>query len=233
MEDVVDEIQNTVSPDDKRSSLVGEPAAGIGAEQRVEQVRDEAEEIQGEKERPMGLINNSISTIGSVTGGDDEEKNGSGGLSGEERNIEEEKESGGPINHLISNLVSPILSPRVREFSNKRKADEFESESKQEDKRGDGLPSKSVEEFGGSSGGDGGILKGLISNIFHQDQDPGVIGGEERKVKDVNQGAEQVKSERGGGLVESLVSSLPTPLAEDAAPATDEASILIHSIVHE
>lgn len=223
----MDEIQNTVSPDDKRSSLVGEPAAGIGAEQRV---RDEAEEIQGEKERPTGLINNSISTIGSVTGGDDEEKNRSGGLSGEERNIEGERESGGPINHLISNLVSPILSPRVRESSNKRKADELESESKQEDKRGDGLPSKSVEEFGGSSGGDGGIFKGLISNIFHQDQDPGV---KERKVKDVNQGAEQVKSESGGGLVESLVSSLPTPLAEDAAPATDEASILIHSIVHE
>lgn len=231
----MDEIQNTVSPH-KRSSLVGEPMAGIGAEQRVEQVRDEAEEIEGEKDRPIGLINNLISTMGFVTGGDDgeinEEKNRSGGLSGEERNIEEEKESGGPKNHLISNLVSPLLSPRVREVSNKRKADEFETESKQENKRGDGLSSKAVEEFGGSSSGGGGIFKGLISNIFHQDQDQGGGGGE-RKVKDVNQGAEQGKSERRSGFVESLVSSLPTPLAEDAAPATDEASILIHSIVHE
>lgn len=229
----MEEIQNTAFAD-QRSSLGGDRAAGIGAEQRVEQVKDEAEELEGERERPSGLINNLISTIVSGTEGDNEEmveeKNRSGGLSGEERNKEEDRESGGLINHLISNLVSPIMSPR--ETNNKRKADEFETELKQEGERSGGLFSKSGEESGVSSSSDGGIFKGLISNSFHQDQGQGG-GGEERKLKDVNQVAEQVKSERGGGLGESLVSSLPTPLSEDAAPTTDEASILIHSIVHE
>ncbi|KAL8120350.1 uncharacterized protein LOC141661552 [Apium graveolens] len=37
----------------------------------------------------------------------------------------------------------------------------------------------------------------------------------------------------GNGVIDNILSNLPTPLPDDAAPASDEASILIHSIIHD
>ncbi|KAL8509239.1 hypothetical protein ACS0TY_016433 [Phlomoides rotata] len=71
----------------------------------------------------------------------------------------------------------------------------------------------------------GGIFNNLISGILNH----GGGGGEDGK----REGNEAEDGGGGGGLIDSLVSHLPPPLADDAAPAPDEASILIHSIIHD
>ncbi|XP_065868008.1 uncharacterized protein [Euphorbia lathyris] len=58
-------------------------------------------------------------------------------------------------------------------------------------------------------------LGNLISNLVSPKQD-----------KDQDQDKEE-------GILENIVSHLPTSLPDDAAPTTDEASILIHSIIHD
>ncbi|KAL6503277.1 hypothetical protein OROHE_023906 [Orobanche hederae] len=72
----------------------------------------------------------------------------------------------------------------------------------------------------------GGIFSNLISGILHQSGGGGGDGGG----KDAEN---EQKEARHGGLIDNIVSHLPTPLADDAAPGTEEASILIHSIVHD
>ncbi|KAA8517730.1 hypothetical protein F0562_015211 [Nyssa sinensis] len=81
--------------------------------------------------------------------------------------------------------------------------------------------------------GGGGIVSHLISNIFPHGEGG---GGEKEDNEEVVERKEQVKREEeggGGGVIDNIVSRFPTPLAYDAAPATEEASLLIHAIVHD
>ncbi|CAA3025273.1 Hypothetical predicted protein [Olea europaea subsp. europaea] len=119
---------------------------------------------------------------------------------------EEEEEEGGVVNNFISKLISPGSSPRLRgHMDSKEKGDDL------------GFKDESGEDLGGGAGGRG-FVKNVVSSIFHQSKG----GGEEKE-----------RVEEKLGVIDSLVSHSPTPLADDAVPATDEASILIHSIVHD
>lgn len=128
-----------------------------------------------------------------------------------EENVGEERkgnEEGGVINNLISNLMSPIgagVQAKVKE-------------------RDDLFEVKDEEKNGGDNTESGGIINNLISNIFHP-----VENQENNKIE--VQG--QLTEEESGSVLDNIISHLPTPLADDAVPATDEASILIHSIVHD
>ncbi|CAA2979476.1 Hypothetical predicted protein [Olea europaea subsp. europaea] len=116
------------------------------------------------------------------------------------------EEEGGVVNNFISKLISPRSSPRLRgDMDSKEKGDDL------------GFKDESGEDLGGGAGGRG-FVKNVVSSIFHQSKG----GGEEKE-----------RVEEKLGVIDSLVSHLPTPLADDAVPATDEASILIHSIVHD
>ncbi|KAF5196807.1 hypothetical protein FRX31_013606 [Thalictrum thalictroides] len=84
--------------------------------------------------------------------------------------------------------------------------------------------------------GGGGVFNNLISNIFHQNGS----GGDQDKKEDGNGVVEENKKvkvdkveESGGGIINNIVSNLPISLPEEAAPPPDEASILIHSIIHD
>ncbi|KAL3830215.1 hypothetical protein ACJIZ3_019017 [Penstemon smallii] len=123
---------------------------------------------------------------------------------------EEEKELGGFINNLITNLVSP-LSP-------KSKAEE----------EGTTTTTTFAEDEKLDTGG--GIFSDLISGILHQSEgDKEKDDGNEKVQKQEEVGGDGA----GRGLIDNIVSHLPSPLADDAAPATDEASLLIHSIVRD
>ncbi|KAH0638925.1 hypothetical protein KY285_035511 [Solanum tuberosum] len=115
---------------------------------------------------------------------------------------------GGVINNLISNL----MSPRAGEPKNKERNDLFEAYDKE----------KSSDE----SNGGGGIINNLISNIFHPTENS-------VENQEVQKGEMKKTQEESGSVLDNIMSHLPTPLADDAVPATDEASILIHSIVHD
>ncbi|XP_019162285.1 PREDICTED: chromo domain-containing protein LHP1-like [Ipomoea nil] len=143
-----------------------------------------------------------------------------------DREEEEGKKSSGVVKSLISALVS-----RGRE------GEEVEGKSE------DGRASDPADEAsgGGGDGGGGGIINSFISNIFHQSE----AGDGERESNgngesDAENGGEdeQVKDAEGGGggggsisVLDNIVSHLPKPLSDSMAP--EEASILIHSIVHD
>ncbi|KAK9290212.1 hypothetical protein L1049_008378 [Liquidambar formosana] len=57
-------------------------------------------------------------------------------------------------------------------------------------------------------------------------------GGEKAKGDKANEQA-KTEDEGGGGIIDNIISHLPTSLPDAAAPSTEEASILIHSIVHD
>lgn len=148
---------------------------------------------------------------------------------GDKRKEEDEEKPSGFISQLISNLV-PVGS-------------EKEEEEKKDSVENGGGDDKEKEE---------GLFSHIISNLVSPSSTPGVkefdeddlstssgsavnvdenIQGEEEK-----QHNEQEQSENtgnSGGIIGNIVSHLPTPLTEDAAPEPDEASILIHSIVRD
>ncbi|KAI3666926.1 hypothetical protein L6452_41967 [Arctium lappa] len=192
--------------------------------------------------------------IGSKRGRDDDEKGNMGRLekrpsgmvvieeySGDEMingvKYEEEKitssssaDGGGEglFNQLITNLVnSPKPNQQVE-------TDVFEAGSEKKKKNGSG------------GGGGGGVINNLISNIFSSNGGGGgeVVekGGDGEVVVEKGGGGEVVEKggggevvEKGGGgnTIDNIVSKLPRTLSEDAVPPTDEASILLHSIIHD
>ncbi|PWA61174.1 hypothetical protein CTI12_AA358470 [Artemisia annua] len=114
------------------------------------------------------------------------------------------KSGGGLFNQLITNLVSPRASEPHEHV--------FEPES---DKKG-------VENGGG-------VINNLISGIFSSNDNDEVVdkdGGE-------------VVEDGGAEVVDNIVAKLPRTLSEDTVPApatappADEASILLHSIIHD
>ncbi|KAI3788696.1 hypothetical protein L2E82_01469 [Cichorium intybus] len=106
---------------------------------------------------------------------------------------------------------------------------------------------------GGDGGGGGGLFSQLIVNLVNSpksSQQPEEKNGDEGGGEDggaLSNGGEVVaEKEDGGGEVEEneedggddIVAQLPATLSdvfkiEDTAPATDEASILLHSIIHD
>lgn len=109
---------------------------------------------------------------------------------------------------------------------------------------------------GGDGGGGGGLFSQLIVNLVSSpksNQQPAEkngdgVGGEEgggalsnggevAAEKDGGVGGEVVEDEEDGGE-DDIVAHLPATLSdvfkiEDTAPASDEASILLHSIIHD
>ncbi|KAI3840023.1 hypothetical protein MKX03_020511 [Papaver bracteatum] len=209
----------------------------------------------------------------------------------EQRKEEEEEEgskrSGGIINHLISNLVTPSSprSPRGVDnvFSATTEADYKEDEEKKsgEDvEMGGGIINNFIsnifhssstegdqvkenhnntegvtdveerknqdhEEVEVNGGSGGGIINNLITNLFHQNGSDGSqeAGVEKEKKSEAEEeehdkalssegNGEHVKMEEeksNGGIISNLVSNLE----ENYDPGNDEASIMIHSIIHD
>ncbi|TMW91197.1 hypothetical protein EJD97_014647 [Solanum chilense] len=139
--------------------------------------------------------------------------------SGEDQELEETNQENvgemrnGKEGGVINNLISNLMSPRAGEPKNKERNDLFEASDTE----------KSVDESNGS----GGIINNLISNIFHPTNENSAENQEIEKVE------MKKTEEESGSVLDNIMSHLPTPLAHDAVPATDEASILIHSIVHD
>ncbi|KAM2984048.1 hypothetical protein FF2_009905 [Malus domestica] len=138
------------------------------------------------------------------------------------------------------NGVSPRSGPKGMD-AGKRKG-KFEVD----DVGSMGFSTKSGRE-GGDENGNGGVFSNLISNFFNPRNGDGGRGGGE--VDEVNKEAEKVMKDigskrmktteeadeggRGGGIIDNIVFHLPISLPDDATPTTDEASILITSIVKD
>ncbi|CAI9113478.1 OLC1v1014088C1 [Oldenlandia corymbosa var. corymbosa] len=201
-------------------------------EEREQRMEDEIKRENGEGH---GKLGNLISSFfhhddGGADGGGvrplPEEEGGDKFVSGSKEAEQGTKENGhhGKIGDLISNF--------------------FQRDDGKEDGGGK-LPGEETnkavsegEEARTEENGHHGKLSDLISNFFHHDDDQ----GGKQPVEELNQVSDETQTESGGrrgdgggggGLVDSLIASLPSSLTEDAAPATDEASILIHSIVHD
>ncbi|GMN20942.1 hypothetical protein TIFTF001_045408 [Ficus carica] len=120
---------------------------------------------------------------------------------------EEEKRSGGIIANLISNLVSP-LSPKAGQVSSAQNGEEA------------------------GQNGQVSSVSNLISNLFHHSAD-GKQGDDLKKKKVDNEGKEKDEETGLVGIIDTIVSHFPTSIPDNAVPTTDEASLLIHSIVKD
>ncbi|KAK1563331.1 hypothetical protein Q3G72_026160 [Acer saccharum] len=160
------------------------------------------------------------------------EDGGGGGGGGEERR------SGGLLDNLIHNLVSP-LSPKTVH----KRVDEVEKVFERSENESSKRTKTEKDHVGGD--GTGGVIKNVISNLFHSNEDQNEKKNnneEEEEVVKVVEENGKVKTEEeeggggggGGGFIDNIVSHLPASLLDDrAAPTTDEALILIHSIIHD
>ncbi|XP_041023835.1 uncharacterized protein LOC121264631 [Juglans microcarpa x Juglans regia] len=156
------------------------------------------------------------------------EKKENGAKGGEER-------TSGFINHLLSNLVSGGEGQ-----------EEKTGEKDDEEKRG--IVSEEGVDHDDKGGG---FISHLISNLVSshspkagKDSKQKVEEGDNRGSKaeeDAGSDSKGVRVQKGkskeesggGGIIEKIVSHLPAPLQDDAATPPDEASILIHSIIHD
>ncbi|XP_050383109.1 uncharacterized protein LOC126799889 [Argentina anserina] len=131
----------------------------------------------------------------------------------------DDEKSGGLITSFISNLVSP-RSTKSGEFTKRKVEDEVEAGEIANDK---------TEQDVGENGG--GVISNIISNFFNPNEEE----KEGDNVKDSGNKRQKMDEEEGGkgGLIDNIVSHLPTSIPDDAAPTTDEASILIHSLVKD
>lgn len=217
MEDVIPESESLLLPVNLRHTNGGANTEGHGA-------------VNGGEGTAKGSIHSEQGEDKEV---DAEKKSMIGGT--EE---EEEKGGGGIITHLIS-IVSPRSAPKGGD-AGKRKG-EFKV-----DDVGNGEFSNKSEKEGGGENGNGGVFSNLISNFFNQSNGSGEGGGGGGEVDEVNKedekdiGNKRMKTAEeaeegggGGGIIDNIVSHLPTSLPDDAAPTTDEASILITSIVKD
>ncbi|XP_059461490.1 uncharacterized protein LOC132190497 isoform X2 [Corylus avellana] len=116
---------------------------------------------------------------------------------------DQDRPSTGFINHLLCNLKRSINVSEVED----------------EDK---------------AKGGGGGLISHLISNLVSPiSPKVGKVEAFDGNGGLLKQGKTEDEGGGGGGVIENLVSRLPSPLQDDVAPTTDEASILIHSIIHD
>ena len=154
-----------------------------------------------------GLISNLISNLVPRSMAETGEED----INGDDK--DEEKE-GGFINHIISNLVSP-LSPRPREVSTA-----VENGEKGISDGGGGGSNSEEAAAAASAGGGRGLINNLISNIFnHSDEDgelkEDIIEDEKADVGEKHEQVKKGKKEEGGGgsIIDNLVSHLPASLS--------------------
>lgn len=180
MEDGVTEIKDLVS---SGRNDIDSPESEEGKERAAAKESEEKGQYSG-----GGMISNLISAF--VSKDSDEEEKGGGAMPMGERKREEEeeqqqvgeKEGHGLINHLISNLVSP-LGPKLV-------GDENGSSLEDQEKGG-------------------GIFNNLISGILHHGEG---TGGERDEGNYEKVQTEETAGGGGGGLIENIVSHLPAPL---------------------
>ncbi|XP_021289021.1 uncharacterized protein LOC110420146 [Herrania umbratica] len=140
---------------------------------------------------------------------------------------EEEVGGGGGGGGLINNIVSNLFhhsEGEVRGSTDENKKEEVV-------KVGEESKAEKTEE----SGGGGGLINNIVSNLFHHSESEVRESPDENKKEEMGKVGEETKAEKtegggggGGGIIESIVSHLPTSLPDDAAPTSDEATILIH-----
>ncbi|XP_021908740.1 cilia- and flagella-associated protein 251 isoform X2 [Carica papaya] len=206
------------------SNLVPSRSGEEKAEEEQEEKKDEEDGSGGDERKESGFISNLISNL--VLSRESEEEK----AEEEQEERKDEEKGGGLLSNLISNLVSPVTSPKPIE--NGVKVEDFEGKDGIRNEDGG---TRSEAEVGTSDAG-GGPAHSFINNFFHKKCE-GKLGKNEQeiqKIETVQKKNEPVKSDKdeggggGGGLISNIISHLP-----DAAPSTDEASILIHSIVHD
>ncbi|KAJ9543008.1 hypothetical protein OSB04_022715 [Centaurea solstitialis] len=199
-----------------------------GEEERIgsKRGRDEKGKMGRLEKRPSGMV-----VVEEYSG--DEMING---VKYEEKKISSGGGGEGLFNQLITNLVgSPKSNGSV-------KTDVFEAGSEKKNGGGGGGSDGDVGGGGGGGGGGsgGGVINNLISNIFSSNGGGG--GGEEVVEKEgggggevVVEGGEKDDDDGGEDAIDNIVAKLPRTLSEDTVPvpATDEASILLHSIIHD
>ncbi|KAF3973942.1 hypothetical protein ACB098_09G083900 [Castanea mollissima] len=180
---------------------------------------------------PTNLSPKGVSKVREDHEEEDDDKKDHEAKGGEERQA-------GFINNLLSKIVPGGEAEEEKEHDEDRRGS-F-GEDKYEDK-GVGLIShyisnlvsplspkagkftgQRVEDFEAGNGG---------SSKVEEDVGGGRSGGQLKQGK-----IEEEEGEGGGGkggIIDNLVSHLPASLTDNAAPTADEASILIHSIIHD
>ncbi|XP_074321724.1 uncharacterized protein LOC141658837 [Silene latifolia] len=174
-----------------------------------------------------------------------EEVNGEGREGEKRQKIEEEQEpeegGGGGGGGLLDNLLAKLSSPRAAPSHPIDDGHDLEAaDAAHLYVSNNGSSEDGVKDDGGTAGAGGGVINNIISSIFHrgggggengkQGDDQGQI--EENKVEGGETGDKDLSKENGGRNINgaSIISNL---VPDDVAPASDEASILIHSVVHD
>ncbi|KAJ0089000.1 hypothetical protein Patl1_31418 [Pistacia atlantica] len=228
-------MEDSVPLPGAESLLHPENPSSIAEIKEAEEIGNNKNEAKGGEQKPSGFINNLISNL--VTADEPDNKRGQKKDDDEQRETmaegKGEEKGGGLLDHLISNLVSP-LSPKAGDISQEKGTQPFKINGN-EDQSGS-------EEHVASSPSNGGLIKNVISNFFHhpteadEAKDQNEKNNEEEilKIAEENHHKKQKTEESGGvSIIDNIVSHLPTSLREDVAPTADEASILIHSIIHD
>ncbi|KAG2690964.1 hypothetical protein I3843_09G210400 [Carya illinoinensis] len=148
-----------------------------------------------------------------------------------------EERPSGFINHLLSNLVSggEGQEEKAGEKVDEEKRGIVSEEGVDHEDKGGGFISHLISNLVSSHSPKAGKDREQKVEAFEGDN--GGSKAEEDAGSDSNGvGLRKGKSKEksgGGGIIENLVSHLPAPLQDDVAPPPDEASILIHSIIHD
>ncbi|KAG7027418.1 hypothetical protein SDJN02_11431, partial [Cucurbita argyrosperma subsp. argyrosperma] len=155
---------------------------------------------------------------------------------------EEEEKAGGFLRNFISNMVSTEGSEEKKGEVEKESG--VVSEEKTEQGKGNGFLKNFMsnrvceeeEEEEEEEEKKSGFLKNLISNMVNAEE-----GKEVSNVVDCEKTGEGESDKSGGGggggggggIIDNIVSHLPASLQGDAVTTTDEAAMLIHSVIHE
>ncbi|GAA0172999.1 hypothetical protein LIER_41439 [Lithospermum erythrorhizon] len=207
------EIENMVFSNNLNESVNGE-----GEKKQEDKKESEVAEVNGESEKGSGVISNFISAFVSTRGKDEQEENVQVNKSDAINEVDKEEKEGGLLNHLIS-IVTP------NQHGNYTGSDDGENALNSEVGSGKNENQEKIVED--EDGGGGGVIRNFISNIMHHNNGENNKSGEDGQL---------IEDGGGGGKVESGDSHLPTK--NDAGdrltePGIEEASILIHSIVHD
>ncbi|ESQ45338.1 hypothetical protein EUTSA_v10010929mg [Eutrema salsugineum] len=110
--------------------------------------------------------------------------------------------------------VEKLSSPREVAEKNKDKTEQEQEQKGEETK-----------------GANGGILNNLISNFIDAATTTTTVddkSGENMEKSEVKDEDEKTRQSSGAGILEKIISHLP---AEDEVPTTEEATMLIHSVI--
>lgn len=163
----------------------------------------EEDEAPGKgEEKPNGFLNHLICNL--IAGEGANKKRKIEENDNKQREAEAEEKRGGLLDHIIHNLVSPTAGGATQ-----KKTEVFES-SNGGKRTGHEEGSVSEEEVGVSGGG---LIKNAISNFFHRSDEAEEEANSIQKVEEnIVEENEEVKTQRGGGIIDNIVSHLPTSL---------------------